>query len=146
MEVEIRECLVDDANAIYRLNCDEMGYSYPLDATKENLSKLINSNNDKIFVAVADNLVVGYIHANDYDLIYTPHMKNIMGFAVKSEYKRNGIGKALISEVEKWAKNTNACGIRLVSGSERTGAHQFYEYCGYCKGKQQINFKKKFSE
>jgi GNAT superfamily N-acetyltransferase len=121
-----------------------MGYKYPVDQTKIKLEYLLKSDKDKIFVATVQDIVVGYIHANDYDLIYAPHMKNIMGIAVSSEYKKQGIGKAMLTEVEKWAKETGALGVRLVSGSTRIGAHEFYRRCGYDGGKQQLNFKKYF--
>ena len=108
-----------------------MGYDFPLEQTVKKLTALAGSPKDRIFVAVADSAVVGYVHANNYDLIYAPHMKNIMGIAVAKRYRRRGIGKALLDEVEAWAK--------------RTGAHEFYRRCGYGCEKEQINFKKFFS-
>jgi GNAT superfamily N-acetyltransferase len=42
-----------------------------------------------------------------------------MGIAVLSDYKKNGIGKMLLSKVEKWAQDTGAYGIRLVSGATK---------------------------
>lgn len=140
--LRIRELQPSDFEAIYQLNRDEMGYDYPLDATIEKLQRLINSAADRIYVAIADDRVVGYVHANDYDTIYAPHMKNIMGIAVSSYYKRMGIGRALLTEVERWAKQTGAAGVRLVSGSSRTAAHSFYRSCGYTENKTQLNFSK----
>lgn len=144
MNFQIRECKTEDVDAIYSLNNTEMGYEYSIEDTKEKLEGLLESDKDKIFVATVQNTVVGYVHANDYDVIYAPHMKNIMGIAVSGEYKKYGIGKAMLEEIEKWAKETGAFGIRLVSGSTRTGAHEFYRRCGYIGDKQQINFKKYF--
>lgn len=144
MEFEIRECKPVDAYAVCKLNTAELGYDFPEDATKNKIDKLLKSKKDKIFVAVVEKEVVGYVHANDYDVIYAPHMKNIMGIAVADGYKKNGIGKALLIAVEDWAHETNACGIRLVSGAARTQAHEFYRRCGYDGGKKQINFKKIF--
>ena len=46
-------------------------------------------------------------------------------------------------QVELWAKDTGAAGIRLVSGAERTDAHEFYRHCGFSGDKRQLNFKKK---
>lgn len=69
-------------------------------------------------------------------------MKNNMGIAVFSGYHRQGIGRALLQAVENWAKETGASCVRLVSGAERTGAHGFYQRCGYTDGKNQLNFKK----
>lgn len=144
MDFQIRKCKIEDANAISSLNNIEMGYKYSIEDTKDKLERLLKSDKDKIFVATVQNTVVGFVHANDYDVIYAPLMKNIMGIAVSSEYKKYGIGKAMLEEIEKWAKETGAFGIRLVSGTARIGAHDFYRRCGYVGDKQQINFKKYF--
>ena len=93
MNYEIRECMLQDADQIYELNRNEMGYDYPRAETLQKIKEVLSSNYDKIYVAVVDESVVGYVHANDYNLIYAPTMKNIMGIAVSSEYKRMGIGK-----------------------------------------------------
>lgn len=144
MSFYIREAIESDAEAIWILNCAEMGYSFPLNTTTENICKLLRSNSDKIYVAVLDSTVVGYVHANDYNLVYAQHMKNIMGIAVSGKYKRRGIGKALLQKVEEWALQTGASGVRLVSGATRTDAHAFYHHCGYFGDKEQLNLKKMF--
>ena len=143
MNYSIREAALSDAEAIWMLNCTEMGYPFPLEATLDKLEKLLRRGSDKIYVATIDGAVVGYVHANDYDVIYAPHMKNIMGIAVAREHKHKGIGKALLQQVELWAADTGATGIRLVSGAARTGAHDFYRRCGYSGDKEQLNLKKK---
>lgn len=143
-DITIRECNPDDYEAIYRLNRDEMGYDYPLEKTRAKLENLLNDAENKIYVAVADNKVVGYVHANSYESIYLDSLKNIMGIAVDSEYKRRGIGKMLLCAVEDWAKKSCASGVRLVSGGTRKDAHKFYQACGYGDGKEQLNFKKKW--
>lgn len=142
MDFLIRECCISDVEAIQRLNTLEMGYVYSLHETRSKLERLLQGNYDRIFVAVVEDEVVGYIHANDYDVLYAPHMKNIMGIAVSSGYHRQGIGRALLQAVENWAVQTGAACVRLVSGAERTGAHGFYQSCGYANGKKQLNFKK----
>lgn len=144
MDIQIRLCNVGDAPAIYELNRQEMWYDYPVEKTTEKLSQLLKSKADRIFVAVANGTVVGYIHARDYDVVYAPQYKDILAIAVFSDYKKKGIGRELLSTVERWAKESGAAGIRLVSGSVRTGAHEFYRHCGYNGDKQQINFKKVF--
>lgn len=144
MDLQIRSCEVTDAAAIYELNAREMGYDYPKDQTEEKLRQLLKSDRDKILVAVMEQTVVGYVHANDYDVTYAPHMKNIMGIAVLGSHQGKGIGRALLSAIESWARTTGAEGIRLVSGASRTGAHEFYRHCGYTRDKMQINFRKLF--
>ena len=142
MEITIREASHQDAEAIALLNREAMGYDYPAEDTARKLEIILRSDRDKVFVAVTGECVVGYIHANDYDVLYFPTMKNIMGIAVDSAYRRQGIGKLLLNAVEHWAKETGAEGIRLVSGANRTDAHQFYMDCGFEGGKKQLNFKK----
>ncbi len=144
MKILIRECKINDYIDIALLNKNEMGYEYSIKDTKNKLRQLLYDSNHKIYVAVAQDKVVGYIHSNSYDTLYAPHLKNIMGIAVSSDFKRHGIGKMLLNEVEKWAKYTNAFGVRLVSGSTRIGADDFYKSCGYEENKEQKNFKKIF--
>lgn len=142
--VEIRVAVPNDAEAISELNRLQMGYDLSVKDTHERLLDILASKKDKVFVATIGEKVVGYVHANDYDLIYFPHMKNIMGIAVNEEYKRQGIGRKLMNAVEIWAKSTDAIGIRLVSGVTRTETHEFYRHCGFGGDKEQINFKKIF--
>ena len=143
MKLTIREACIEDAGAIRALNTEEMGYDYPLERTREKLALLINRETDKVYVAVVGENIVGYVHANHYELLYAPAMKNIMGIAVSGKYRRCGIGKALLESVEQWATESGAEGVRLVSGGTRIGAHQFYRSMGYGEGRQQLNFKKK---
>ncbi|MGK0467258.1 GNAT family N-acetyltransferase [Clostridium sp.] len=144
MKIIIRECTIQDYIEIVLLNKNEMGYEYPAEGTKKKLEQLINDSNHKIYVAIVADKVVGYIHANNHDLLYAPPLKNIMGIAVLSDFKKNGIGKMLLNKIEEWAQDTGAYGIRLVSGAKRVGAHAFYIKCGYIGNKEQKNSKKVF--
>lgn len=141
-ECVIRKCSISDAQALCDLNTDEMGYDYPVEKTKESLELILSDKNNIVFVAVSDVKVVGYVHGQVYQLIYAPAMINIMGIAVNREFKRKGIGKALMSEIEKYAKENGINKIRLNSGKSRLGAHSFYRKCGYGNIKQQLKFTK----
>lgn len=144
MEYRIRPCRLDDARAICCLSRTELGYDYPLDAVRKKLKALLGKDSERILVAEAEGVVVGYIHAADYDVLYAPHMKNIMGIAVSGYCRRHGVGRALLAAIEAWARDTGASGVRLVSGETRTGAHEFYCRCGYDTNKKQVNFRKIF--
>lgn len=143
--VTIRTAKVGDAPAICRLNQNEMGYSYPFEDTERNLRLLLADPQHRIFVAETETGTVGYVHAEHYALLYSDPMVNIMGIAVDAAYRHRGIGRLLLSAVEDWAKEENVCGVRLVSGAQRTDAHAFYRKCGYDGGKPQLNFKKRLS-
>lgn len=138
--ITVREAALSDCEAIYRLNREEMGYDYDLEATRLRLSCILNKPGNRIFVAEQSGAVIGYVHANDYDLIYEEPLKNIMGIAVFESAKRQGAGRQLLSAVEDWAKAAGSKGVRLVSGSSRVGAHAFYQAVGYQLRKDQKNF------
>lgn len=142
MKITIRQAALQDAPAISRLNREALGYDYSEEETARKLSLVLRSERDKVFVAAVEETVAGYIHANDYDVLYFPTMKNVMGIAVDGTYRRCGIGRMLLKAVESWAQETGAEGIRLVSGANRAEAHEFYRNCGFEEGKQQLNFKK----
>ena len=57
----------------------------------------------------------------------------IIALAVSKEYRRKGIGTALLKVAEQWAKENNIEVILLNSGLPREDAHAFYESQGYFK-------------
>lgn len=140
----IREARLPDAEAIRRISAEAMGYDCAPEAAAGQLRRVLENPAHKVFVAVSGGAVVGYVHGADYDVLYGPPMKQILGLAVPQEHRSQGMGKALLERLEGWAKDTGAAGIRLNSGAERTGAHAFYLRCGYQTGKTQIKFIKKF--
>ena len=140
----IRQAEITDAEDIYNINKTSLGYDYDLHKQKNNLESVLNDKTQVIFVAVLGNKVVGYIHLTSYDVIYIDTYKNCLGLAVDDDYKRMGIGTALLSQGEIWAKENGAIGIRLCSGVERENAHKFYKSQGYIENKLQKNLKKIF--
>lgn len=141
-DLTIRDAVLGDAPALTRLNQAAMGYDYPEAETGRKLEALLSDGRNKILVAETEGRLLGYLHLVDYDVLYAEHMKNIMGIAVDPDCRRRGIGRALLTAGEAWARENGASAVRLVSGEERTGAHRFYQALGYVCGKRQLNFKK----
>lgn len=140
----MRQAVISDAKDIYYINKTSLGYDYDLEKQKAKIQAVLNDSTQVIFVAETNNKVVGYIHLVNYDVIYADNFKNCLGLAVDNDYKRNGIGSALLNQAEIWAKENGAVGIRLCSGVEREKAHQFYQSQGYEVTKLQKNIKKIF--
>jgi len=61
---------------------------------------------------------------------------------VDGSHRRQGIGRTLISEAEKWANEQQCSVVRLWSSVGRTKAHRFYEQLGYTNIKTQYSFAK----
>lgn len=140
----VRRAVVSDAEDIYYINKTSLGYEYDLDKQKAKLEMILNDSTQAVFVADIGNRVVGYIHLANYDVIYADNYKNCLGLAVDNDFKRMGIGSALLKQAENWAKENGASGIRLCSGIERENAHKFYKSQGYTENKTQKNLRKIF--
>ena len=142
LDFVIRKAEVSDAEDIYYINKTSLGYDYDLDKQRKNLQAVLNDKTQVVFVADIGDKLVGYIHLTSYDVIYADTYKNCLGLAVDNDYKRMGVGSALLKQGEKWAKKNGAVGIRLCSGIERENAHKFYLSQGYIENKLQKNLKK----
>ena len=146
MHIIIRDACKQDCEAICRLNRDALGYDFALEATRSRLEAILATAGNRLFVAEADSLVVGYVHAAEYECTYTNSLKNILALAVDENHRGQGIGHRLLHKVESWAEETGSSGVRLVSGFDREGAHRFYLACGYTDRKNQKNFIKILSD
>ncbi len=141
--ITVRKASLNDAEAINLLNIVSLGYDYPLEKAKLALERVLALDGHIVFVAEANEKVLGYVHAQDYSTLYADNMKNILGIAVDPAAQNMGIGKMLLEAAESWAKNEGSSGIRLTSGEKRAAAHKFYEKAGYENGGAKIAFYKK---
>jgi len=137
----IREAKITDAAAICSISCKDLGYECEENFVKERLSNL-DAVREVVFVAEIDGEVAGYIHGEVYRLLYWEPMVNILGLAVSSDCRRQGVGKALMHQVEDWAREKGIKEIRLNSGGTRKEAHEFYRTIGFDDEKVQIRFLK----
>lgn len=142
--INIRLATENDYKGIFELNSFAFGYYYPQEKTAERLKNILGRDTDRIWVACEDNLIVGYIHGADYECTYSDSLKNVMAIAVDERFRGKGIGRELLTALEKWAEESGCVGVRLVSGFNREVAHGFYCHCGYVLKKDQKNFVKIF--
>ncbi|MGC9167024.1 MAG: GNAT family N-acetyltransferase [Thermoplasmata archaeon] len=94
------------------------------------ISSKIKSLNDLILVAEHENRVIGVL-----TLIREPFLKNrhvaVLGIAIKSGFRHEGIGSALMEESIKWAKEQNIEKITLEVFSTNTNAIELYKKFGF---------------
>lgn len=142
----IRAAKLSDSTAIQKINREQLHYDYPLDKTTHNLQKILE-NSPRFYLLVFEDdrtqQVLGYIQAELYLETYEEVMFNVLALAVASSAQKRGIGKQLMAKIETIAKEQGISQIRLNSGEERLGAHQFYEKLGYLSNKKQKRFYKK---
>ncbi|MBQ3008556.1 MAG: GNAT family N-acetyltransferase [Oscillospiraceae bacterium] len=144
MNISIRPAVPSDCDSIVEIIKDSMGYINSPELIKENIKRLTDGTRDKIIIAEDGSNAVGFIHAENYDSLYSLPLKELISFAVRPDYQKKGIGSLLLSEIEKWAKDTGRYGIQIMSSADKKIAHSFYVNKGYELDKTQLNFKKYF--
>lgn len=143
----VREIQTNDYHDIYLLNQDfnpNLGL-FSEERVKEKIEIIRNRTQDIIFVYEHNDEVIGYIHGNPYELLFSDSLINILGFVVKEGFRNLGIGSRLIDRLEEWAKDNGYAGIKLLSHPSRKSAHRFYENRGYVFTKDQMNFIKNWN-
>ena len=143
MEMIIRNANINDSAAIAEISKSDLGYDCTAEFVCNKLENLDNSR-EAVFVAAYGDDVLGFVHVEQYDTLYSETLANILGLAVRAEWRRQRVGSYLMGAVEDWAKDIGAAGVRLNSGASRLGAHEFYRARGYNSEKQQIRFIKSF--
>ena len=138
----IREARLSDAEAIWRLNMEVMGYEYPLEPMVGQLSSFLDSKAHKLCVAVVDGKVVGYIHGTNFDTLYSPPMKRVLTLAVDEAYRGRGMGRALLEKLEDWALESDAYTVCVTVGEERRSGRSCVGACGYERTPDQVHFRK----
>lgn len=113
---------------------NELGYSTTEAQTLQRMQAIQQAPDYYTFVAVADQTVIGYIGINkqlswELDGSYF----KIQALVVKNEYRKEGVGAALVQYVEDFAKARGAGYLLVNSGNrpERVAAHRFYERQGF---------------
>lgn len=143
--ITIREAIIEDYQMIAELSRYDLEYTCEDNLIKTRISN-IDKRRERVFVAEFENEVIGYVHVERYETLYSETLVNILGLAVSSRKRRMGAGQLLMSRAEEWAKLIGAVGVRLNSGASRIGAHEFYRAIGYHLEKEQIRFMKMFND
>ena len=136
--ITIRECTAEDVPGITRLS-HQLGYAISEEQTLQNINALLQSDNNKVYVAV-DEKVIGWIGLAYTVSVESPPICLINGLIVDENYRSKGIGKMLIEKAKEWSRNKGVDKLRLRCNAKRTEAHRFYINAGFTEIKQQKVF------
>ena len=142
----IRKLKTEDAESIQRICEASLGYSVSIETVMRQIQKLSEDVNHHYIYAYEDEelqTVVGFVHAEVYESLYSYAGLNILGLAVLPEFQGKGIGKELMHHLELKAKDNSVSFVRLNSADYRVEAHKFYESIGYECDKTQKRFMKR---
>ena len=138
----LRALKTTDVDAIYEINKEALGYSFNLENTASQLAKLSQDSHHYLlgFEDSSSHDLLGYVHAEVYESLYSKPGFNILALAVLPQMQGKGIGKTLLQGLEQEAIGRGYQFIRLNSADHRLGAHVFYEKVGYTCDKVQKRF------
>ena len=138
----LRDLKTTDVAAICEINKEALGYSFRLEETASQLAKLSQDSHHYLlgFEDSTSHDLLGYVHAEVYESLYSKPGFNILALAVLPQTQGQGIGKTLLEGLEQETKRRGYEFIRLNSADHRLGAHVFYEKVGYTCDKMQKRF------
>jgi predicted N-acetyltransferase YhbS len=141
--VAIRAAVESDAESVARLSCT-LGYAATAEVIGQRLRAVRGSENDLTLVAVNEaGVVIGWIQAHASHVIESGFRVEITGLIVSPDVRRCGVGRALASRAEEWARQLGAEAIVVRSNVQRVESHGFYPALGYTVSKTQTVYRKK---
>ena len=138
----LRDLKAADVEAVCVINKEALGYTFRPEETASQLAKLSKDSHHFLLGYEDDTSheLVGYIHAEVYESLYSKAGFNILALAVLPQSQGKGFGRDLLEGLEKETKRRGYEFIRLNSADHRLGAHAFYERVGYTCDKVQKRF------
>ena len=98
------------------------------------LADLASSGHSFLFVAVADDRVVGFISGElrEGSPTFLPKTwASVDDVFVEPDHRNRGMGRALLQSVEAWAREKGASGVSLQVAAANARARKFYEDLGF---------------
>lgn len=144
MDFDTIELTNANINMLVGFQLDYLQSSLSKDQLEDKILDVLNHDDEKIFIAVCDDEVIGYIYVNIYDVLYQEPIANVVSFILNMNKKHNGVGKTLIEAAENWAKDKGIKKVRIVSDVNRTHGHSLFKKLGYVINETDFEFKKAF--
>lgn len=139
--MNIREfCFPDDYDGALKLwGSMEVGVQVGRSDTPEEIQRKLQRDPDLFLIAEANNVIIGTIIGG-----FDGRRGMIYHLAVQSNFREQGIGSLLLSEVEKRLKAKGCRKCYLLVTADNTDAAQFYEQRDWNEMKNDRIFAKEF--
>jgi ribosomal protein S18 acetylase RimI-like enzyme len=136
-ETRVRAATTEDAEVIYALACElagAVGDSLPgFENVRERLAELLQEPQARVIVAEGGNGVVVGVASLwiKPDLAHGDTVVEVPMLVVTEESRGEGVGKALMEEVQRLAAEKGANLIELVATTQNVAAREFYRTLGF---------------
>ncbi len=127
----VREAEERDLGVLAEL-MTELGYPTSVEEMNRRLEEISADPSYCTLVAETDGQVLGVVglHLERFYEKNEPCAR-LMALVVGSEHRDRGVGRALISAAEDWARRRGAGEVMLTTHKRRADAHRFYRNVGY---------------
>lgn len=126
-DVQAKLVLSTENNQIHYTTASVASYvkRYPLDEV--DFASYIDNPDKTVFFAYLDGIIAGQIRLCRNWNCYA-YIEDIV---VDSQHRRQGIGRALIEQAIRWAKEKNLPGVMLETQNNNIAGCKLYEGCGF---------------
>ncbi len=140
--ISIRPACGDDAAALAELST-QLGYPAVAETLSQRLERVREEGVGEVFVAAdAHGRVLGWTHVVPRLHLEESPFAELAGLVVGDGARGAGVGAALLSAAEHWAREHGFARFRVRSNVVRERAHRFYRREGYVERKRQVVFDK----
>ncbi len=133
--IKIRNLIIEDLYGLVML-LEQLwiGKLIDKDGVKKVIEKGLKSDNQIYICATDDEKIIGYCSLTvKNNLWMTANLGNVDELVVDNDYRNRGVGKLLMNEIEKIAKEYDCRRLELDSAFHRIIAHDFYNKLGFEK-------------
>ncbi len=145
--MKIRNIEYKDLESLGKLYFQFWGDKSELEKMQGKYKELENNDNYIFLAAEVDGRLAGSVMGIVCSELYgdcRPFMV-LEDLIVDKNFRKKGIGKALVRKLEEEAEKRNCCQIIFITETDRHDAVAFYESVGYDSNKNR-GFKKKISQ
>ncbi|SDG05829.1 ribosomal protein S18-alanine N-acetyltransferase [Terriglobus roseus] len=131
MRLMVRAATADELQQVYEIAvANPSAPQWTLAQFAEILSPGESAVTRELLVAMGDTAVLGFAVVSAVTIVY-PVEAELESIAVAPEWHRQGVGRALMQEVLRWAESAGAAELRLEVRVSNTGAQKLYEESGF---------------
>ena len=131
----IRAMTIDDYEEVYALWMSIKGFAMrSLDDSRDGVARFIKRNPDASVVAVADGKVVGSILCG-----YDGRRGCLYHVCVREDYRRQGIGKAMVVYCMKALEKEAISKVSLIAFTQNDIGNAFWKEIGWTK-REDLNY------
>ncbi len=128
-----------EAQEIYSLS-NQLGYANDFKLLFDRLKAIVTLKDHAIFIAKADDKIVGWLHCLVCLRVESPLFVEVTGLVVDENVRGKQIGKHLIEASKTWSRSQGISILRIRCNVVRTESHKFYQALGFASSKEQKVF------